>query len=60
MATQREMAWKTARRLAELAMESDDSEERQYYIRMRNAWITLANRCEFDLPAHTERAEVRP
>jgi len=48
MSDQRDMAWKTAARMAELAMESDDSEERRYYTRMRDAWITLANRCEFD------------
>jgi hypothetical protein len=40
-------AWKTAARLAALAEEADDDEEREYYIRMRDAWITLANRCEF-------------
>jgi hypothetical protein len=36
-----------AARLAALAEEADDDEEREYYIRMRDAWITLANRCEF-------------
>jgi hypothetical protein len=30
-----------------LANEADTDEEREYYIRMRDAWITLANRCEF-------------
>ena len=42
-----EMALRTAARLAHLAEEADDDEEREYYIRMRDAWITLANRCEF-------------
>jgi hypothetical protein len=28
-----------------LAQEADDQEEREYYIRLRNAW-TLAKRCE--------------
>ena len=40
-------AWRTAARYAELAQEADDELEREYYVRMRNAWITLANRCEF-------------
>jgi hypothetical protein len=32
---------------ATLAKEADDPEEREHYARMRDAWITLANRCEF-------------
>jgi hypothetical protein len=42
-----EMAWRTAAQLAALAQEADDDEEREYYLRMRNAWITLANGCKF-------------
>jgi hypothetical protein len=46
-----EVAWNTAARLAALADEAEDSEEREYFARMRDAWITLANRCEFlDVP----------
>jgi len=46
-----ESAWRTAARCATLAQEADEKEERDYYIRMRDAWIGLANRCEFlDLP----------
>jgi hypothetical protein len=46
-----ETAWKTAARMAALAEEADNAEEREYYARMRDAWITLANRCEFlDVP----------
>jgi hypothetical protein len=30
-----------------LAQEADDPQEREYYARLRNAWITLAKRCEF-------------
>jgi hypothetical protein len=33
--------------MAALAEEADTDEEREYYTRMRDAWITLANRCEF-------------
>jgi hypothetical protein len=40
-------AWRTAAQYAELAQEADDQLEREYYVRMRNAWITLADRCEF-------------
>jgi len=43
-------AWRTAARCEELAQEADEKEEREYYIRMRDAWIGLANRCQFDLP----------
>jgi hypothetical protein len=46
MGSKSEMAWRTAARLAELAEQADD-EEREYHTRMRDAWITLANRCEF-------------
>jgi hypothetical protein len=50
-----ETAWKTAARMAALAAEADNAEEREYYTRMRDAWITLANRCEFlDVPDVTE------
>jgi hypothetical protein len=51
-----EVAWKTAARLAALADEAEDPEEREYFARMRDAWITLANRCEFlDVPDVTEK-----
>ena len=40
------MAHRTAARVAALADEAD-SDEDEYYIRMRDAWITLANGCEF-------------
>ena len=47
MTSKSDTAWKTAARLAALAEEADDDEEREYYIRMRDAWTTLENRCEF-------------
>jgi hypothetical protein len=33
--------------MAALAEEADNAEEREHYTRLRDAWITLANRCEF-------------
>ena len=29
-----------------LAQEAYDQEEREYYVRLRDAWATLAKRCE--------------
>ena len=56
-----ESAWRTAARCAALAHETDN-EEREYYIRMRDAWIGLANRCQFlDLPKdHRAAASEKP
>jgi hypothetical protein len=46
-----ESAWRIAANCAALAHEADGQEEREYYVRMRDAWIGLANRCElFDPP----------
>ena len=52
MASKSDTAWKTAARLAALAAEAENTEEeREYYTRLRDAWITVANRCEFlDFP----------
>ena len=53
-----ESAWRTAARCAALAQETD-KEEREYYIKMRDAWIGLGNRCQFlDLPEITKRERV--
>jgi hypothetical protein len=52
-------AWKTAAKSAMLAKEADeadDPQEREHYARMRDAWITLANICEFiEFPDVTEK-----
>ena len=57
MGSKSEMAHRTAARFADLVEQADTDEEREYYIRMRDAWITLANRCEpFDLPDVTDKA----
>jgi hypothetical protein len=56
MGSKSETAWKTADRMAALAEETDDDYEREHFIRLRDAWITLARRCEvLDFPDVTER-----
>jgi len=47
MRSKRQTAWEAAAKCATLAKEADDPQEREHYARMRDAWITLANRCEF-------------
>jgi hypothetical protein len=47
---------KVSSRCEALAKEADDPQEREYFARMRDAWITLANRCEFiEFPDVTEK-----
>jgi hypothetical protein len=46
MTSKSQTAWETAAQCATRAAEAADSEERQYYTRMRDAWTTLAKRCE--------------
>jgi hypothetical protein len=47
MGVKTDRAWRTAARCARLAQEADDDAEREFYRRMRDAWISVANRCEF-------------
>jgi hypothetical protein len=47
MRSKSQAAWETAAKCATLAEEADDPHEREYYTRLRDAWITLAKRCEF-------------
>jgi hypothetical protein len=47
MRSKSDTAWRTAARMAALAEEADNAEEREHYTRLRDAWITFANRCEF-------------
>jgi hypothetical protein len=55
MRSKSQAAWETAARCATLAQEADDPQEQEYYARLRNAWITLAKRCEpFNLPDVTD------
>ena len=56
MRAKRETAWETAAKCATLAKEADDPQEREFFARMRDAWITLANRCEYiEFPDVTEK-----
>jgi hypothetical protein len=60
MRSKRDTAWETAAKCAVLAKEADDPQEREYFARMRDAWITLANRCEFiDFPDVTEKEPLQ-
>jgi hypothetical protein len=47
MGSKADKAWRAAATCASLAQQVDDRAEREFYIRMRNAWITVANRCTF-------------
>ena len=47
MRSKRDTAWETAAKCEALVKETDDAQEREHYARMRDAWTTLANRCEF-------------
>jgi hypothetical protein len=40
-------AWKTAARIAAMVEEADNEQDREYFARIRDAWFSLANRCEF-------------
>jgi hypothetical protein len=40
-------AWRKAAQCARLAQQADDDAERELYLRMRDAWISVANRCDF-------------
>jgi hypothetical protein len=55
MRSKSQAAWETAARCATLAQEADDPQEREHYARLRDAWITLAKRCEpFSFPDVTD------
>jgi hypothetical protein len=55
MRSKSQAAWETAAKCATLAEEADEPHEREYYTRLRDAWITLAKRCEpFNLPDVTD------
>jgi hypothetical protein len=55
MQSKSQTAWQTAAQCATLAQEANDPEEREHYTRLRDAWITLAKRCEpFNFPAVME------
>ena len=55
MRSKSQAAWETAARCATLAQEADDPQEQEHYARLRDAWITLAKRCEpFNFPDVTD------
>ena len=42
-------AWRMAAQCAKLAQESESRSERDFYIRMRDTWIKVANRFALDV-----------
>ena len=56
MQSKSQTAWETAARCAMLAQEAYDQEEREYYVRLRDARTTLAKRCgDFNITDVTEK-----
>ncbi len=47
MGSRAEKAWRAAAECARLAQKSAGGSERDFYVQSRNAWITVAKRCEF-------------
>jgi hypothetical protein len=46
----------TTAKYTTLAQEEDDPQEREHYERLRDAWVTLAKRCEpFNFPDVTDK-----
>jgi hypothetical protein len=47
MRSKSDHAWRMAANCAKLAQEADQKDEREFYVRMRDSWITVANRYAF-------------
>jgi len=47
MRSKSDHAWRRAAECAKLAQGADEKDEREFYVRMRDSWITVANRYEF-------------
>ena len=47
MRSKTDHAWRMAAQCAKLAQEAGQKDERDFYIRMRDSWITVANRFAF-------------
>jgi hypothetical protein len=47
MRSKSDHAWRMAAECAKLAQGADEKDEREFYVRMRDSWITVANRYEF-------------
>ena len=44
MRSKSDHAWRMAAQCAKLAQNADEKDEREFYVRMRDSWITAANR----------------
>jgi hypothetical protein len=59
MRSKSQTGWEMAAKCATLAQEADDPQEREHYARLRDAWTTLARRCEpFDFPDVTDSGKL--
>src|SRR5262249_39292516 len=47
MRSKSDHAWRMAAQCAKLAQQADQKDEREFYVRMRDSWITVANRYAF-------------
>lgn len=47
MRSKSDHAWRMAAQCAKLAQDAGETGEREFYVRMRDSWITVANRYEF-------------
>jgi hypothetical protein len=47
MRSKSDHAWRMAAQCAKLAQGAEEKDEREFYVRMRDSWITVANRYEF-------------
>jgi hypothetical protein len=47
MRSKSDHAWRMAAQCAKLAQDAEEKDEREFYVRMRDSWITVANRYEF-------------
>ncbi|MFL6797957.1 MAG: hypothetical protein ACJ8F3_11135 [Xanthobacteraceae bacterium] len=56
-----EKAWSTAAYCSERAQATADMAEREFFIRMRNAWIAVANQSQFHQASQREQeSELLP
>src|SRR5262245_43044858 len=62
MGARAEKAWRAAAACAHRAQAARDGDERDFYVRMRNAWITVGNQSQFAerLDRHDDVARPLP
>src|SRR5262245_45361360 len=53
-------AWRAAAACARLAQAARDDADRDFYVRMRNAWFTVGNQSQFAEGLEREDSVVRP